>query len=104
RKAVLRAAFAAGINLRRVQPRAKLARTAHEVGMNMRLKNVRDGHAGFTRRLDVNIAVRARVKHGRDSLIIISDEIRKFSDPFRLNGFKNERHCGNLTRSSSKLQ
>ena len=94
RKAVLRAAFAAGINLRRVQPRAKLARTAHQVGMNMRFKNVRDSHARFTCRLDVNIAVRARIKYRCDSFVIVAHEIRKLGDPFRLNGFKNERHCG----------
>src|SRR5437773_3283265 len=60
--------------------------------MDMRLKNVRDRHAGFTRRLNVNIAVRARVKYRCDSFIIIAEQIGKLSDPFGLNGFKNERH------------
>src|SRR5437016_10226025 len=60
--------------------------------MNMRFKNVRDGDARFTRRLNVNIAVRARVKYRCDSFIIIADQIGKLSDPFGLNGFKNERH------------
>src|SRR5260370_31376892 len=85
-------ASATGINLRRFQPCAQLARTTHQIGMNMRFKNVRDGHARFACRLDVNIAVRARIKYRGDSLIIVADEIRKLSDAFSLNGFKNERH------------
>src|SRR5947199_6092736 len=70
----------------------------------MRLKNVRDGHAGLTRRLDVNIAVRARVKHSCDSFIIIADQIGKLSNAFRLDGFENERHRRDLTRSRREVQ
>src|SRR5436190_23217394 len=62
--------------------------------MNMRFKNVRDGHAGFARRFNVNIAVRTRIKYRCESFIIDADQIRKLSDTFSLNGFKNERHRG----------
>src|SRR5438093_1859396 len=72
--------------------------------MNMRFKNVRDCHAGFTRRLNVNIAVRAWVKHRRDSFVIVTHEIGKLSDTFSLNGFENERHARELTRSDGELQ
>ena len=88
-KSVLCAAFSTGVNFGRFKSRTKFARTTHQVGVNMRLKNVRDGHAGFTRRLDVNIAVRARVKHSCDSFIVIADQIGKLCDPFGLNSFKN---------------
>jgi hypothetical protein len=84
------AAFSTGVNLRRFQSRAELARATHEVGMNMRLKNVRDGYTCFARRLDVNIAVRAWIKYRRNSFIIVAHKIRKFRDAFRLDGFKNE--------------
>src|SRR5205807_1261696 len=59
-KTVFCAAFSAGVNLRRFESRAELARAAHQIGVNVRLKNVCDGHAGLARRLDVNIAVSAR--------------------------------------------
>src|SRR5882724_11109579 len=72
--------------------------------MNMRFKNVRDRHAGFTRRLNVNIAVRAWIKYRCDSFIIVADQIGKLSDTFSLNGFKNERHNPDLTRSLAALQ
>src|SRR5947208_10281908 len=78
--------------------------------MNMRFKNVRDRHAGFTRRLNVNIAVRAWIKYRCDSFIIIADQIGKLSDPFGLNGFKNERHLSRFnanrqrTSTTSTLQ
>src|SRR6266487_5532211 len=62
--------------------------------MNMRFKNLRDSHAGFARRFNVNIAVRTRIKYRCDSFIIVADQIRKLSDTFSLNGFKNERHRG----------
>ena len=59
----------------------------------MRLKNMRDCHARFARRLDVNITVCAGIKHCGNSCVIIADEIRKLGDAFCLNGFKNERHA-----------
>src|SRR5437016_530644 len=89
---VLCPAFAAGINLRRFQLCAQLARTTHQIGMNMGFKNVRDDHAGFACRLDVDIAVRTPIKYRCDSFIIVADEITKLSDTFSLHGVKTERH------------
>ena len=89
-KSVFCATFSAGINLGRFESRAQFARATHEIGMNMRFKNVRDGHSGFARRLDVNIAVRAWIKYRRNSFIVVPHEIRKFCDAFRLDCFENE--------------
>ena len=60
--------------------------------MNMGFKNVRDNDAGVPRRFNVNVTISSRIKHRRHSFVIVADEIRKLSDPFSLNGFKNERH------------
>ena len=72
-KTVFCPAFSTGVNLRRFESRAELARATHEVGMNMRFKNMRDGHPSFTRRVDINIAVRAWIKNRGDSFIIVAD-------------------------------
>ncbi len=87
-EAVLCAAFATGVNLRRVEPRAQFARTTHQIGVNMRLENVRDRYAGFASCIDVNVAVRARIEHGGNSFVIIADQIGKLSNAFCLDGFK----------------
>ena len=58
--------------------------------MNMGFKNVGDDDAGVTRRFNVNIAISSRIKDRRHSFVIVPDEIRKLSDSFGLNGFKNE--------------
>src|SRR5438874_12142731 len=70
--------------------------------MNMRFKNVRDRHAGFTRRLNVNIAVRAWIKYRCDSFIIVADQIGKLGDTFSLNGFKNERHVSRFNANRQR--
>jgi hypothetical protein len=51
---------------------------------------VRDYDAGVPRRFNINIAISSRVKNRRHSLVIVAYEIRKLSDSFSLNGFKNE--------------
>jgi hypothetical protein len=89
-KTVLRAAFAAGVNLCRFQSRAKLARTTHQIGVNMGLENVRDNDTRVPRRFNVNVAISSRIKDRRYSFVIVADEIRKLSDSFSLNCFKNQ--------------
>jgi hypothetical protein len=56
----------------------------------MRFEDVRDDDAGVPRRFNVDVAVSPRIKHRRHSLVIVADEIRKLSDSFSLNCFKNE--------------
>ena len=58
--------------------------------MNMGFENVRDDDAGVARRFNVNVAISSRIKDRRHPFIIVADEIRKLSDSFSLNGFKNE--------------
>jgi hypothetical protein len=58
--------------------------------MNMGFENVRDNDAGVPRRFNVNVAISSRIENGRHSCIIVADEIRKLSDSFSLNCFKNE--------------
>ena len=89
-KTVLCAALAAGVNLCRFQSRAQFARAAHQIGMNMGFENVRDNDAGVPRRFNINVAISSRIKDRRHSFVIVADEIRKLSDSFSLNCFKNE--------------
>jgi hypothetical protein len=92
-KSVFRATFVAGINLRRFQSRAEFARAAHQIGMDMRFENVRDGDTGFARHVDVNVAIGTRIKNRSHAFIIIAHEIGKLGDAFGLDGFKDERHA-----------
>jgi len=103
-EAVLGAALVARKNLRRFNTRTQLARTAHQVGVNMRLKNMRNRETCFARHIDVNIAVRSRIENRGDAFVIISDKIRKLGDAFGLNGFENERHRWDLTRRRVGVQ
>src|SRR5438874_346748 len=70
----------------------------------MCLKNMRNRETCFARHIDVNIAVRSRIENRGDAFVIISDKIRKLGDAFGLNGFENERHRWDLTRSANEVQ
>jgi hypothetical protein len=72
---VLGAAFVTRKNLRRFNTRTQLAGTAHQVGVNMRLKNMRNRETCLARHIDVNIAVRSRIENRGDAFVIISDKI-----------------------------
>jgi hypothetical protein len=89
-KPVFGASFPAGVNLRRIESGAQLSRTTYQISVNVRFKDVGDGHSGFARGVDVNVAVCTRIKYRRDAFVIIADQIRKFSNPFCLNCLKNE--------------
>src|ERR1043166_3684479 len=89
-KSVLCASLAAGVNLCSFQSRAQFARSAHQIGMDMRFENMRDDDARVPRRFNVNVAISSRIKHRRYTLVIVAHEIRKLRDSFRLNCFKNE--------------
>src|SRR5205814_478960 len=70
----------------------------------MGFENVCDGDPSLAGHIDVNIDIRARIEDRCDAFIIIANKIRKLSDTFGLNGFKNERHCSDLTRTSTGVQ
>ena len=103
-EAVLSAAFTAGINPGRFQPRAELARTAHQIGMNMRLEDMRDGKARFARHIDINIDICSRIENRSDPFVIVTEKVGKLRDAFSLNGLKNERHDETLRQSDWELQ
>ena len=80
----------AGKNLGRVKARAELPRTAHKIGMNVRLENMCNGHARLSRHVDVNVAVRPRIEHRRHAIVVVAYEIGKFGDALCLNGLEDE--------------
>ena len=91
-EAVLSPAFPAGINLCRFKTRTKLARSADQIGMNMRLQDMRYGEPRFACHLNINIDIGSRIENRPDSFVIIAKQVRKFGDAFGLNRFKYERH------------
>jgi len=58
----------------------------------MRFKNMRNRNASVARHFDVNIDIRSRIEYCGDCLVIIAHDVRKFRDPFSLDGLENERH------------
>jgi hypothetical protein len=56
----------------------------------MGFADVCDDDAGVPGRFNVNVTISSRIKDRRYSFVIVADEIRKLSDSFSLNGFKNE--------------
>ena len=82
----------ADVNLRRIQPRAEFARTAHQIGVNVGFENVRYRDAVLARHVDVNVTVRAGIENRSDSFVVITDEIGKLGDAGRLDCLENERH------------
>src|SRR5205807_1756825 len=92
RKPVLGAALAAGINLRGARAVGQLARTAHEIGVDVRFENVRDRDAALSRQLEVNLNIRAWVDDCGGALFIIADQVGDCGDAIGENAFKDERH------------
>ena len=72
--------------------------------MNMGLENVGDRDARFTRHLDVDVAIRARIENGRDAFVVIANNVGKLRNAFGLDGFEDKRHLRHLTRSRKELQ
>ena len=72
--------------------------------MNMRLEDMRDSEPRFACHLNINLNVSSRIENRSDSLVVVTKQVREFGDAFGLNGFKNERHRDDLTRSSRELQ
>ena len=70
----------------------------------MRFENMRDGDARFARHLDINIDIGSRIENRCHSFVIVAEQIRKFGDAFGLNGFKDERHRRDLTRTRGEVQ
>ncbi len=89
-EAVLRARFMAYVDFRQIDLRAKLPRTAYEIGVNVRLEDMGDGDILLPRQLDVFVDVRGRIEDGGGSFLIVAQQIRKLRDSFRLDAFKDK--------------
>ena len=61
--------------------------------MNMGLENVGNRDPSFTRHLDVDVTVRARIENGGDAFVVIADNVGKLRNAFGLDCFENERHA-----------
>src|SRR3981189_2590980 len=72
--------------------------------MDMRLENMRDSEPGFACHLNINLNVSSRIENRSDSFVILPQQVREWGDAFGLNGFKNERHRDDLTRSENVVQ
>ena len=55
----------------------QFARSRHEIGVDVRLENVRDAAVVLARDVDVNRNIAARVNHGANALVVIAHDIRK---------------------------
>src|SRR5262249_28224052 len=103
-KAVLGSAFCTGINLRRLKTRAEFTRTADQIGMDMRLKDMGDGEPGFAGHFNINVDIGSRIEKRAHSFVIVAEQIRKLRDAFSLNSFKNEGHRRDLTQMGEEVQ
>jgi hypothetical protein len=72
--------------------------------MNMRLEDMRYGQPLFARHLNITFNVSSGIENRSDSFVVVTKQVREFGDAFSLNGFKNERHRDDLTRSGRELQ
>jgi hypothetical protein len=70
--------------------RTKFACTTDEIGMDVRLENVRDRHPLLASELQIAVNVRAWIEHCGYSFGIIADQIGKLGDAVGLNAFKYE--------------
>ena len=70
---VFRTTLVAHENVCRIQPRLQLTRTAHQIGVNVRLEDVRNRHLRFAGHIDVNIDVWARIEDRCDAFVVVSE-------------------------------
>jgi len=73
-------------------PRAEFACATDEVGVDVRLKNMRDRHLFFTREIKIAVHVSSRVNDCGNACGVIADQIRKLGEAFRVDAFKDEGH------------
>ncbi len=89
-EAVTRPAFVAGEDLRRIDPRAKFACAAHQIGVNVRLEDVRDREIILARHLQVFVHIGRRIKDGRHALAVVAHEVGKLGNAVGLDAFEDE--------------
>ena len=72
-ESVARAAFVARENLGRIDSRAQFTRAAHEIGVDVRFKNVRDRNLLLARQLDILLDIRRRIENRRDARAVVAE-------------------------------
>src|SRR6266404_827565 len=87
-ESILRTTLMTEINFSRLNPVAQFPCAADQISMNVRLENVRNRDVLRARYLNVNVNVRSRIEDGGDTVFIISNQVRKRGQAFRLNSFK----------------
>ena len=88
-KAITRAAIVAGKYLRRINLRTEFTGAAHEVSVNVRFEDMRDRKIILPGHLEILVDVRRGIEDRRDSLAVVSDQVREFGDSVGLDSFKN---------------
>ena len=89
-EAVARPTVVAGEDFGRVHPRAEFAGSAHQVGVDVRFKDVRDREIIFPRHLEVFVDVRRRIENRRHSGAVVSHEVGELRDAVSLYAFENK--------------
>ena len=89
RESVLRTTLVTEIDFGGLNPAAQFPRAADQIGMNVGLENVCDRDVLCARYFNVDLNVRSRIEDCGHTFLIISDQIRKRGQTFRLNGFKD---------------
>jgi len=58
--------------------------------MDMSFENMRDRNVFCARQVQINFNIRPRIEHRRDAFFVVSDQVRNFGQPFRLNRLKDQ--------------
>ena len=89
-EAITRARFVARENLRVSKTAAQFARAADQIGVNMRLENVRDRNVFGARQLEIDLDIGSRIENRGGAFFVIADQIRNLGQPFRWDCFEDE--------------
>src|SRR5205814_9537326 len=89
-KSVTRTSLVANVDFCRFKSAAKLTRTTNEIGVNMGLENMGNRDVFCARQLEINFDIGPRIEHRSDALLVVSDQIRNFRQPFGLNRLKDQ--------------
>ena len=95
-EAVFRVFLVAHENLRGLHAIAELPRAADEIGVDVRLEDMRDRDLLLAGQFDVFFYIGCGIEHRCHAVAIVAEHVRKLCDAFGLDTFKDECHgsCG----------
>ena len=95
-EAVLRVFLVADENLRGLHAVAEFPRAADEIGVDVRLEDVRDRNLLLARQFDVFLHIGRGIEDRRHAVAVVAEQVGKLRDAFGLDAFKDECHgsCG----------